>query len=151
MPIGKTFRMEGVMDIKIYDYLNKDAEWIRQKVFVEEQKFQQEFDDIDKTARHLVMYEDNQPVAVCRFFANEESQVYTLGRIAVMPEYRSNGTGRRLVEEAENAIRELGGRKIVLSAQLRAKGFYDKLGYVSDGEAHFEEYCPHVMMKKDLY
>lgn len=138
------------MNIKIYDYLHKDAAWIRKKVFIEEQRFKEEFDDIDKTAAHLVMYEGGKPAAVCRFFVKEKPQVYTLGRIAVMPEYRSNGTGRRLVEEAEKVIRELGGRKIVLSAQVRAKGFYEKLGYMSEGEEYFEEYCPHVKMKKDL-
>ncbi len=138
------------MNIKIYNYLHKDAAEIREQVFVEEQNFKEEFDDIDKSAMHLVMYEDDHPVGVCRFFAKEEPQVYTLGRIAVMPKYRGSGTGRRLVAEAEKAIRELGGRKVILSAQVRAKGFYEKLGYLSEGESYFEEYCPHVKMSKKI-
>ena len=138
------------MKIKIYDYLHKDAVWIREKVFIEEQKFQEEFDALDETATHLVMYEDNRPIAVCRFFVGEEPQIYTLGRIAVVPEHRSNGTGRRLVREAEDAIRERGGSKIVLSAQVRAKGFYEKLGYVSEGEEYMEEYCPHIKMSRKI-
>ncbi len=138
------------METRIYDYLHKDAEEIRRRVFVEEQKFTEEFDDIDDMATHLVMYDKSLPVAVCRLFSKDEPQVYVLGRIAVIPSYRKSGTGRRLVQEAESTIKKLGGRKIVLSAQVRAVGFYEKLGYSGGGEAYLEEYCPHVKMSKEI-
>ena len=35
-----------------------DARVIRQSVFVEEQGFEYEFDDIDETALHLVLYDE---------------------------------------------------------------------------------------------
>ena len=36
-----------------------DARAIRQSVFVEEQGFEYEFDDIDEIALHLVLYDEN--------------------------------------------------------------------------------------------
>ena len=42
--------------IKIHNSLPKEAAEIRQKVFVEEQKFENEFDDIDKISLHFVLY-----------------------------------------------------------------------------------------------
>lgn len=37
-----------------------DARAIRQSVFVEEQGFEYEFDDIDEIALHLVLYDENE-------------------------------------------------------------------------------------------
>lgn len=37
---------------------------------------------------------------------------------------------------------------IYLSAQLQAKGFYEKLGYLAYGDEYMDEHCPHIMMKK---
>ena len=46
-----------------------DAKAIRQSVFVEEQGFEYEFDDIDETALHLVLYDENDnPCATGRLF-----------------------------------------------------------------------------------
>ena len=76
------------MDIKIYDTLLEEAVRIRKTVFVEEQGFQDEFDKIDSYARHLVLFDGENPIAVCRFFRNEETGDFTVGRIAVLKEYR---------------------------------------------------------------
>ena len=57
------------MDIKIYDTLLEEAVRIRKTVFVEEQGFQDEFDKIDSYARHLVLFDGENPIAVCRFFS----------------------------------------------------------------------------------
>ena len=40
--------------------LSQDARIIRQEVFVEEQGFHHEFDEIDSRAWHLVLYENGQ-------------------------------------------------------------------------------------------
>ena len=37
-----------------------------------------------------------------------------------------------------------------LSAQVQAKGFYKKLGYVQDGDEYLDEHCPHILMCKVL-
>lgn len=125
-----------------------DAKAIRQEVFIDEQKFIDEFDDIDEYAQHVVAYLDEKPVACARFFKSSDS--YKIGRIAVIKSMRKKGLGGLIVTYCEEEIKKLGGTKASLSAQVRAMEFYKKLGYSSLGEEYFEEHVAHIMMKKDL-
>ena len=43
------------MNYKIYDQLPQEAKDIRIKVFMEEQGFKDEFDDLDQECKHLVI------------------------------------------------------------------------------------------------
>ena len=137
------------MQIKIYDYLQDDVVQIRTEVFVIEQQFKEEFDDIDHHCQHFVFYEENEPVAICRIYPYDE-KTYAIGRIAVRAPYRGQGLGSRVVREAEKYIKILGYTKVTLSAQVRAKAFYEKLGYVGEGETYYEEYCEHIRMRRHL-
>lgn len=137
------------MIIKKFSELPEAAREIRQKVFVEEQGFTVEFDDKDEIAVHLVLFDDNgAPVATCRIFRDCEKDCYILGRLAVIKEYRGKKLGSVLITEAEKYVKENGGKRIVLRAQLRAAGFYKKAGFKKFGEEDFEEYCPHIHMEK---
>ena len=50
----------------------------------------------------------------------------------------------------EQEARRLGGKRISLSAQCRASGFYRTLGYQEIGAAYLDEFCPHILMEKSL-
>lgn len=132
--------------------LNRDAELIRREVFVEEQGFQHEFDEIDARALHLVLYEGTRPVATGRLFRAEESEkvAYWIGRIAVRREARGRALGRAIVTALEMEAARLGGSELRLSAQLQAEGFYEKQGYRRCGAEYLDEHCPHVEMRKRL-
>ncbi len=137
------------MEIKTYDFLHKDAILLRTEVFVDEQKFTDEFDDLDQFHKHFIAYENEVPIAVCRIYPYDE-KTYAIGRIAVRKSYRGHGLGSMIVREAEKYIKNLGYAQVALSAQVRVKDFYEKLGYVSEGETFFEEYCEHIRMRKRL-
>ncbi|MFQ9985779.1 MAG: GNAT family N-acetyltransferase [Lachnospiraceae bacterium] len=137
------------MNIELYNELPKEAYEIRKEVFVEEQGFDHEFDNIDKTAKHLVAYDGEIPVATCRFF-HLSNQKYVIGRIAVRKQYRGKHIGSYLLRSAEDTIKQLGGTEIRLHAQEKVKTFYEKQGYCSCGEIDFDESCPHVWMYKKL-
>lgn len=134
----------------IYDKLPEEAREIREEVFVKEQGFQDEFDEADASAKHLVLYDGPVPAATCRFFRQERPGDYTVGRIAVRKEYRGKNIGTCLLKEAENEIRNSGGKRIFLHAQCGVREFYRKQGYDSYGETDLDEDCPHVWMKKDI-
>lgn len=136
------------MDFKVSKKLIEDASKIRLKVFKDEQGFQQEFDDIDDIATHIVGYIDGEAVATCRVF--EQGNGYHIGRFAIIKEYRGKDLGIKLMQKAEQVIKESGGNIIELSSQLRAKGFYEKCGFKTEGEIYMEEFCPHILMKKYL-
>ena len=137
------------MKFLIYDSLPDDAKKIREEVFVKEQGFQNEFDEIDKKSVHIVLYDENTPVAVCRLYC--ENFVYVLGRLAVIKNYRGKNIGSLMLEEAEKYVSEKGGNEIILHAQCRATGFYKKSGYSEYGEIDYDEYCPHIHMRKLLH
>ena len=138
------------MEIKAYDKLPKEAKDIRREVFVDEQGFKNEFDDIDNTAIHLVCYDNEKPIGTARIFYDEELKGYHFGRIAVIKSYRGKGIGRELLNFAEKIVKEKGGSSLSLSAQERVSEFYLKQGYEKQGEPYFDEYCPHIFMTKNL-
>lgn len=135
-----------MISFKVTDTLSEDEKIIRETVFIEEQKFKIEFDDLDDIATHIVMYLDTQPVGCCRLYKQENE--YHIGRIAVLKPYRGKGCGEKILLEAEKVAKEKGADCIKLSAQVRASGFYEKLGYKKYGEIYFDEYCEHIAMKK---
>ena len=92
------------MKIKIYDTLPLEAVTIRKSVFIEEQGFKDEFDKIDDYSRHLVMYDNNIPIATCRFYKKQGTHSYIIGRIAVIKEYRSQNIGSELLKAVEKIV-----------------------------------------------
>lgn len=137
-----------MIDFKVTNTLSEDEKYIRETVFIEEQKFKIEFDDIDNIATHIIMYLDGMPVGCCRLYKQENE--YHIGRIAVLKPYRGKGYGEKILLEAEKDAKKMGADSISLSAQVRASGFYEKLGYKKHGEIYFDEYCEHIAMKKDI-
>lgn len=89
----------------------------------------EEFDEHDGDGtRYIVLLDDGYPAATCRFYG-DGAECVVLGRVVVLPEYRGLGLGRRVVEEAERWIGELGCRKVVIDSRIVAVPFYEKLGY----------------------
>ncbi len=137
------------MEVSVYEKFPDCAKEIREAVFVKEQGFQHEFDSIDDTAVHLVMFdEDGKPAATCRVFWDEEMGSYAIGRLAVVKKYRGRNIGADMVREAERYVKRKGGKDIILHAQCRAKGFYKKMGFAEFGDIENDEGCPHIWMKK---
>lgn len=139
-----------MIHIKSTDYLTDEERMIRTAVFVDEQKFQNEFDDIDNNSVHLVLFCDNKPAACCRYYKGDEAGECCLGRLAVLKEYRGRHFGNILVRKAECLLKSSGAKKLSLSAQVRVSGFYKKLGFVPVGEVYFDEYCEHIHMEKQI-
>ena len=125
------------------------ARKIREKVFIEEQGFEVEFDNIDESATHILLTIDGDPAATGRVFPKEDG-VYILGRIAVLPQYRGRALGKILVGKLEKIAKSQNARTVVLSAQVRVREFYEKMGYVTIGDPYLDEGCPHIMMEKAL-
>ncbi len=142
--------MEGIMTIKEYRYLTDEAKKIRFEVFIKEQGFTQELDEIDQRAIHLVMFDQKEAISTCRIYYNNVQDSYAVGRLAVLKQWRGKSIGARLLNAAEECIRRKGGKSIILSAQLSVFAFYEKQGYSKQGEVYYDEDCPHVWMKKLL-
>lgn len=110
-----------------------------------------EFDEHDgPDTKYIVVYDDVLPVAAVRLYPLDRN-VMMLGRIVVLQEYRHRGIGSLAVKAAEDWSRELGCRKTVLESRINKTEFYEKLGYLADGNKiiHGETFdC--VYMEKTL-
>ena len=113
-------------------------------------QFAKEFDSTDLTAWHAFLMYNEKPVATGRLFPGQ-GDTYIIGRLAVLPEYRKSGAGRATMEYLLEEARKLGAKKVRLSAQVRAKGFYEKLGFRKTSESPTEdEGVPHLYMEKHV-
>ncbi|AVK47455.1 GCN5 family acetyltransferase [Clostridium sp. MF28] len=138
------------MIIKEYNYLPEEAKKIRVEVFVKEQGFVEEFDEIDGIAKHIVMYDGEQPISTCRIYFNSKKESFIIGRVAVVKEWRGKNIGAKILNAAEDSIAREGGKNVMLSGQARVAEFYEKQGYEKQGEPYLEEDCLHILMRKNL-
>ena len=89
----------------------------------------EEFDEHDcEGTRYIVLLDDGYPVATSRFYETGDKSVM-IGRVVVLPEYRGQKLGLKVVQEAEQWIKELGFEEIKIESRLEAVDFYKKLGY----------------------
>lgn len=134
---------------KFYSTLPEEARLIRTEVFIEEQGFRDEFDDKDAVVTHLVLFEDGVPAATGRVFP-ESGKTFYAGRVAVRKPYRGKNLGAEVMKLLEEKAKEQGAEILAVSAQCRARGFYEKLGYTASGDVYLDEYCEHIHMEKVL-
>lgn len=72
----------------------------------------------------------------------EEEAVYCVRRLAVLPERRHGGLGRKLMEYAYDYARTGKGRKVtvrIMDNNLRLKEWYKALGFVETDTKQFEK------------
>lgn len=98
------------MEYKIFDNLPQEAKDIRTAVFIDEQGFKNEFDEIDDTAKHILIYHDGKAVGIARFFS-EDGKEYHIGRVAVLKPYRKYGYGKEIIFAIENELKKNKRRK----------------------------------------
>ena len=135
------------MKVVVYNHLQEDIQYIREEVFMKEQGFENEFDDLDAISTFVVIY-DNQAMATGRFYPSDNA--YVIGRVAVLKPYRNKGLGKLVIQSLEEEIQSINGKHIELSAQQRVQSFYENLGYARVGDVYYDEYCPHVKMIKEV-
>ena len=138
------------MIIQILDHITEEIKQIRIDVFMKEQGFEDEFDEIDETAKLVLLSIDGKAAGTCRYFPSDTVGDAHIGRMAVRKLYRGQHLGTKIMMAAENAIRRDGFKTCSLSAQVQAQPFYESLGYVVEGDTYLDEGCPHILMRKEL-
>ncbi len=146
-PSGHEWRVEPVA----WESPHADtARRIRLEVFVEEQRFprEEEFDDIDLRAYHVVAFDSKgEAWGTGRLYSDWlDPTAGRIGRMAVRREARGRGCGRAILEHLIKVAVARGFRRIVLSAQESAIGFYAKLGFIPYGPHYLDARVPHQDM-----
>lgn len=144
--------MAGPLDFQLAAFRTDDAarmaaaRRIRQVVFCEEQGVSaaDEWDGKDKTCEHFLLLDNGTPIACARL------RPYTGGankveRVAVLKEHRGRGAGAAIMQML---LERLGGKPVVLNAQLAVEGFYAKLGFEPKDAVFSEAGIDHIHMVK---
>ena len=137
------------MDYIVNRYLSNEEKYIREEVFVKEQGFEEEFDSLEESSYHLLISLDNKIIGCSRFYEIEPN-IYKIGRIAILKEYRKKNLGTKMLEYAFNYLKSLNCHTLIVHSQLQAKEFYSKLGFKEHGDIFYEENHPHIEMIKKL-
>ena len=139
--------MAEVFRIELGDWtaMRSQAEPVRYAVFVEEQKVpaEIELDEFDPVSLHALAFDPaGRVVGTGRLLPDGH-----IGRMAVLPQARGIGAGSALLKALMQAARARGGREVALSAQTHAIPFYERFGFVAEGEEYDDAGIPHRMMR----
>lgn len=128
--------------------LREDAQKVRIEVFVIEQNVpvELEWDEGDEVSTHAVAYdEQGHPVATGRLLPDGH-----IGRMAVSQSLRGQGIGQQVLHALLERARQDGHTELVLHAQTHAIPFYERQGFVVEGEEFIEADMPHRLMRRLL-
>ena len=163
------------MDIEIKTGRFEDAARVRRAVFMDEQGYENEFDEIDETPSciHVTLYADGMVAGCARVFPEalehsadteapasptcdfdkgvEPGEIYIMGRVAVLSTFRHRGLASQIIAAADRAAHDAGAKLIKLHAQEYVIPLYAGAGYTQIAPVDYEdEGQPHVWMAKLL-
>lgn len=116
--------------------LMKEAHEIRHKVFVIGQKCPKDLEyEFEDESTHFIIFNNDKAVGTARY--RKTIKGYKLERFAVLERYRGYGYGKNILEAILSDLKNYTGT-IYLHAQVQVQYFYEKLGFIKDGEI-FEE------------
>ncbi len=144
MTASETLKIEVTGDVPT-------CQALRRVVFIEEQGVSEadEVDGMDGRAIHLLAWDGDCPVGTARLLV--KGDVGKIGRVCVLPEARGLGLGAALIREALEVLRgQPGVAEAYLGSQSHATGFYEKLGFVVEGEEFLDAGIPHRHMRRAL-
>ena len=139
-----SFRIEITRDIPT-------CQALRRVVFIDEQGVSEadELDGMDGRAIHLLAWDGDCPAGTARILVKGTEG--KIGRVCVLPEMRGLGLGAALIGVALEVLRDQPRvTEACLGAQSHATGFYEKLGFVVEGEEFLDAGIPHRHMRRAL-
>lgn len=143
----------GSLLIKTVKYRDEIAaiKYIRTQVFQIEQgvSAELEFDGLDADAIQFLAYSNGKAIATARV-REIDVNIAKIERLAVLPEYRKQGVGKRLMESAVSVIASLDKSLAIVHAQEYVASLYQQLGFEIVGERFSEAGIAHVKMVKQL-
>lgn len=136
--------------IQVGDWAGSQAEArrVRETVFVREQQVpvELELDEFDARSLHaLAIASNGEVLGTGRLLPDGH-----IGRMAVLPDERGRGVGRALLDGLTATAQAQGHETIRLNAQMQAVAFYQKFGFITEGESFLDAGILHVGMVKRL-
>ncbi len=98
---------------------------------------------------HYGMIEADQVIA-CALAIPVSDLKAKIRQMTVTPKYQKQGIGKQMLQNIEMDLKQRGIELIELDARTSAVSFYEKLGYVSEGDEFLSVSIPHLRMAKSL-
>ncbi|VVP87224.1 putative N-acetyltransferase YjcF [Pseudomonas fluorescens] len=119
---------------------------IREAVFIAEQSVppELEWDSDDQGALHFLALEGDYPVGTARLLLDGQ-----IGRVSVLKDWRGLKVGDALMQAVIEEAQKRNLKQQMLSAQVQATAFYERLGFKVVSEEFLEAGIPHVDMVRD--
>jgi predicted GNAT family N-acyltransferase len=132
----------------------KTAIDLRVEVFVDEQRvpIAEEVDEHDRDdpgAVHVLYFDGDEAIATGRLYASDDSTA-KIGRLVVRKSRRGAGIGAGVLDRLIAEARARGFRRVALSAQTAACGFYERFGFERVGATYLEVGIEHQEMVRLL-
>jgi predicted GNAT family N-acyltransferase len=100
---------------------------------------------------HLGAYNENlELLGSLILTSSEDNKWYKMRQVAVKAQLQGHGVGRALVMYCHLIASQEGKEGIYCHARQTAVPFYEKLGYVIEGEVFYEVNIPHLKMRKSF-
>ncbi len=136
-------RFDELTSAELYEILK-----LRNAVFIVEQNCAyQDIDGLDETAYHMWLEDENGIAAYVRLFPpGVRFEDSVIGRVIAVR--RRSGVGSQIIRMAQSAVREVFGTdSVTIEAQVYAREFYEKLGFVQQSGEFDEDGIPHILMR----
>ena len=144
--------------MKVLRISANDTRNIRQQVLRPESPIDEcvfDGDDDDQTF-HLCVFIDSRLVSIASFYFEKHLQLeapyqYRLRGMATLPDYRGQGHSSALLKTGFPIVIQNLCSLVWCNARENALGFYEKLGFQSDGDFFdIEDIGPHKLMIRKL-
>ena len=132
------------IEIADWDRDQETLRSIREAVFVVEQNVpvELEWDGVDQDCVHVIAYaNDRSAVGTGRLLPDGH-----IGRLAVLASWRGRGAGSSLLLKLVAIAKARGIGPIALNAQTHALVFYERFGFVAEGNDFDDAGIPHRHM-----
>lgn len=131
--------------VRLADWQKDNAELrrIREAVFIAEQAVppELEWDAEDADAVHFLAFERDYPIGTARLLADGH-----IGRVSVLKDWRGLKVGDALLRAVIAEAEKRGLGRQMLSAQVHATPFYERLGFAIVSGEYLDAGIPHVDM-----
>lgn len=125
---------------------------VRHRVFVVEQGVDEALEWAGEEKNYIYVLardEDQVPIGTGRILI--ESDVATIGRMAILKDWRHHGVGSAILNRLMKIGQSSGATAFVLSAQLTAIEFYQSHGFVAQGDVYLDAGIEHRKMTMSLH
>ena len=123
---------------------------LRSEVFIVEQNCAyQDIDDMDASAKHVMLFDKDVLAAYARILPPGISyKEPAIGRVVVKKTFRGKDLGKLLMQQCIDQLQDTyTNSEIVISEQSYLLKFYSDLGFKAEGKEYLEDDIPHTKMR----